>query len=145
MSIKINIYILKKNEEALIETITQDLNIKMIDFKQLLLQKYFPENNYLEINNITERVYKDYGLLFFDKGPLPDTNDNYFLNKFTIPDRTFSFLINGKTVEKVNKPANPQRLNNNQYKPLNFNKYQERDPNEPKPFVFNDEDFPPLS
>ena len=83
-------------------------------------------------------------MLFFDKGQLPDTNDNYFLSKFTIPDRTFSFLINGKTVEKVNKPVNPQRLNNNQYKPLNFNKYQERDPNEPQPFVFNEEDFPPL-
>jgi hypothetical protein len=145
MSIKINIYILKKNEESLVDTITQELNIKMLDLKNILLQKYFPENNYLEINNITDRVYKDYGLLFFDKGKLPDTNDNYFLSKFTIPDRTFSFLINGKTIEKTITTLNPQKSNINQNKSFNFNKYKERNPNEPQPFVFNEEDFPALS
>ena len=136
MSIKINIYILKKNEECFIETIEQNLDLKMIEFKDNLLKKYFPENNYLEINNITERVYKDYGMLFFDKGILPDTNDYYLLNKFTTPNRTFSFLINGKNIEKKNitkKPVN-----------INFNRYKPKDENEPEPFVFKEEDFPPL-
>lgn len=139
MSIKINIYILKKNQESLVETIDQQLDIKIIDLKNNLLSKYFPENNYLEINNITERVYKDYGMLFFDKGILPDINDNYLLNKFTIPDRTFSFLINGKTIDKTKN-----KQNNSSYKPINFNKYKQKDPNEPEPFVFKEEDFPPL-
>lgn len=138
MSIKINIYILKKNEEALVETINQDLNIKIIDFKNQLLSKYFPENNYLEINNITERVYKDYGMLFFDKGILPETNDNYLLSKFTIPNRTFSFLISSKKVEK--KISN--QVQNKQY--VSFNKYKPKDPNEPEPFILKEEDFPPL-
>lgn len=138
MSIKINIYIRKKNEEALIETIDQSLNIKMIDFKDLLLKKYFPENNDLEIDNISDRVYKDYGMLFFDKGILPNTNDNYLLSKFTIPNRTFSFLINGKNVEKKNN----NKAHNKQF--VNFNKYKPRDPNEPEPFIFKEEDFPPL-
>jgi len=139
MSIKINIYILKENQESLVETIDQQLDIKIIDFKNLLLTKYFPENNYLEINNITEKVYKDYGKLFFDKGILPDTNDNYLLNKFTIPNRTFSFLIHGKTIDKsINKQSNSS------YKPINFNKYKPKDPNEPEPFVLKEEDFPPL-
>lgn len=138
MSIKINIYILKKNEEALVETINQDLNIKIIDFKNQLLSKYFPENNYLEINNITERVYKDYGMLFFDKGILPETNDNYLLSKFTIPNRTFSFLIHGKNIEK--KISN--QVQNKQY--ISFNKYKPKDPNEPEPFILKEEDFPPL-
>lgn len=138
MSIKINIYILKKNEEALVETINQDLNIKIIDFKNQLLSKYFPENNYLEINNITERVYKDYGMLFFDKGILPETNDNYLLSKFTIPNRTFSFLIHGKNIEK--KISN--QVQNKQY--VSFNKYKPKDPNEPEPFILKEEDFPPL-
>lgn len=139
MSIKINIYKLNKNEEYLIDTIEQDLNIKMIDFKNQLLSKYFPENNYLEINNITERVYKDYGMLFFDKGILPNTNDNYMLNKFTIGNRTFSFLINGKTIEK--------KSNENVAKKTpftNFNKYKPKNPDEPEPFILKDEDFPPL-
>lgn len=139
MSIKINIYKLNKNEESLIDTIEQDLNIKMIDFKNQLLAKYFPENNYLEINNITERVYKDYGMLFFDKGILPNTNDNYMLNKFTIGNRTFSFLINGKTVEKKNNENNTKKT------PFtNFNKYKPKNPDEPAPFILKDEDFPPL-
>lgn len=138
MSIKINIYILKKNEEALVETINQDLNVKIIDFKNQLLSKYFPENNYLEINNITERVYKDYGMLFFDKGILPETNDNYLLSKFTIPNRTFSFLISSKKVEK--KISN--QVQNKQY--VSFNKYKPKDPNEPEPFILKEEDFPPL-
>ena len=138
MSIKINIYILKKNEEILAETINQDLNVKIIDFKNQLLSKYFPENNYLEINNITERVYKDYGMLFFDKGILPEINDNYLLNKFTIPDRTFSFLIHGKNVEKkINNQVQNKKF-------MSFNKYKQKDPNEPEPFVFKEEDFPPL-
>ena len=137
MSITVNIYILKKNEESLIETFEQDLNIKMIDFKEKLQKKYFPDNNYLEIHNINERVYKDYGMLFFDKGLLPDTNDNYMLNKFTIPNRTFSFLINGKNVEKKIIPK-PKRIN--------FNKYNTPTNNDQKEevFVFKEEDFPPL-
>ena len=40
----------------------------------------------MNITNITEKIYKDYGLLFFDKGLLPETLDNYTLNKFTIED-----------------------------------------------------------
>lgn len=139
MSIKINIYKLNKNEKSLVDTIEQDLNIKMIDFKNQLLAKYFPENNYLEINNITERVYKDYGMLFFDKGILPNTNDNYMLNKFTIGNRTFSFLINGKTIEKKSNDNNIKKT------PFtNFNKYKPKNPDEPEPFILKDEDFPPL-
>ena len=140
MSINIKIYTIKNNKESLIETISQRLDIKMVDFKNELLKKYFPENNYLEINNVTERVYKDYGMLFFDKGILPDTNDNYLLNKFTIPDRTFSFLINGKTIEKKIKQTQNFKPRTN----LNFNKYKDKDPNEVEPFVLNEEDFPPL-
>ena len=139
MSIKINIYKLNKNQECLIETIEQDLNVKMIDFKNQLLSKYFPDNNYLEINNITERVYKDYGMLFFDKGILPNTNDNYMLNKFTIGNRTFSFLINGKTVEKKNNKNDEKKT------PFtNFNKYKPKNQEKPESFILKDEDFPPL-
>ena len=36
------------------------------------------------------------------------------------------------------------KQNNSSYKPINFNKYKQKDPNEPEPFVFKEEDFPPL-
>jgi len=137
MSITTKIYIKKDNEECLVETLQQDLNVKLIDFKNQLLKKYFPENNYLEITNINERVYKDYGLLFFELGLLPSTNDNYLLSKFTIPNRTFSFLIHGINEEKkVFKQ--PTRIN--------FNKYsnQKNEVHQQVGYVYKEEDFPPL-
>jgi len=137
MSITTKIYIKKDNEECLVETLQQDLNVKLIDFKNQLLKKYFPENNYLEITNINERVYKDYGLLFFELGLLPSTNDNYLLSKFTIPNRTFSFLIHGINEEKkVFKQ--PTRIN--------FNKYSNQKNEVPQQvgYVYKEEDFPPL-
>lgn len=137
MSITTKIYIRKDNEECLVETLQQDLNVKLIDFKNQLLKKYFPENNYLEITNINERVYKDYGLLFFELGLLPSTNDNYLLSKFTIPNRTFSFLIQGINEEKkVFKQ--PTRLN--------FNKYNNKKNEVPQQvgYIYKEEDFPPL-
>ena len=137
MSIKINLYINKNNTNSFIETIEQDLNVKIIDLKKKLLTKYFPENNQLTLTNITDRVYKDYGLLFFNLGTLPITNDNYYLNKFTIPNRTFSFLMEGTTIEI--------KENNHLPKILNFNKYKEKDLNNHKQeFVLDTNDFPPL-
>ena len=143
MSIQINIYILKDNTNCLLETINQNLNIKFIDFKKNLLNKYFPDKNNLIINNITERIYKDYGLLFFNLGLLPTTNDNYYLSKFTIPNRTFSFLIEGNNIEIKNKEIKKSNLNN-EIKKLNFNKYKEKISNEKNEFILNNDDFPPL-
>ena len=138
MSITTKIYIKKNNEECLVETFEQDLNVKITDFKNQLLKKYFPENNYLQLTNINERVYKDYGLLFFELGLLPSTNDNYLLNKFTTPNRTFSFLIQGINEEKkVFKQ--PTRINFN-------NKYSNQKNEVPQQvgYVYKEEDFPSL-
>ena len=138
MSITTKIYIKKNNEECLVETFEQDLNVKITDFKNQLLKKYFPENNYLQLTNINERVYKDYGLLFFELGLLPSTNDNYLLSKFTTPNRTFSFLIQGINEEKkVFKQ--PTRINLN-------NKYsnQKNEVQQQVGYVYKEEDFPSL-
>lgn len=138
MSITTKIYIKKNNEECLVETFEQNLNVKITDFKNQLLKKYFPENNYLQLTNINERVYKDYGLLFFELGLLPSTNDNYLLSKFTTPNRTFSFLIQGINEEKkVFKQ--PTRINFN-------NKYSNQKNEVPQQvgYVYKEEDFPSL-
>jgi hypothetical protein len=57
-----------------------DLKVKIIDIKNIILKELFNnEYNSLDLENINERVYKDFGKLFFDKGLLPSTIDNYKL------------------------------------------------------------------
>ena len=87
---------------------------------------------------ITERIYKDYGLLFFEKGLLPDTIDHYELNKFTISNRIFSFLIKAKNVEKKKNLQKPRYFDTNRYRNNNNNN------NNKNEFVFNEDDFPTL-
>ncbi len=151
MSITIHIYKQNENnnenenEHILLETIEQNLSIKIIDFKNNLLKKYFPENNYLEIYNNTEKIYKDYGLLFFDKGLLPDTNDNYLLNKFTIPIRTFTFIIKGINVEKKKQTPVIEKLNLNLHKKYRSYENEGYEPKKEEGYVYNEEDFPSLS
>ena len=117
-----------------------NLNEKIIDIKNKILKDTFKnKHNNLEMTNITEKVYKDYGKLFFDKGLLPLTINNYKLSEFTNGERTFLFLVNGSNIEKsiekknkiqdgsfIKKMIKEERKNNNEFK------------------LFDD-DFPPLS
>jgi hypothetical protein len=86
------------------------------------------------LENVTERIYKDFGKLFFDKGILPSTIDNYKLEEFTNDNRTFSFIALPKNIEINQKPKEDsgflkkivkKQLKNNQL------------------FIYDD-DFPPL-
>ena len=104
------------------------------------------EYNYLDFENISEKVYKDYGKLFFDKGLLPRSIDNYSLQDFTVEGRDFSFLyIPTNICEK------PKLIHNN-YNDLHkktriestyktSNKTLKKNENK---FVFNEDDFPLL-
>ena len=77
-----------------------NLNEKIIDIKNKILKELFENKfNTLDMENITEKVYKDFGKLFFDKGILPITIDKYKLSDFTIGNRIFSFLVIPKNVE----------------------------------------------
>lgn len=147
--ISINLFIKVNNENILKETISVDINSKIHELKKQILTLLFDKNvNYNSVNltNITSRVYKDYGLLFFDKGLLPDTLDNFTLSKFTIEDRTFDFLV--EPSNKINNVSENNFKQNNRSKGIyNPNKrfnpqYEEK--NEQVEFVFNEEDFPPL-
>ena len=140
MSIQINIHIKNNNEIQLKNTLTIDLSQSILELKNIILKDYFNNtHNYLNLTNITERVYKDYGLLFFDKGRIPDSLDNYLLNKMTIQNRTFDFLV-----EPVNKEIKLPKIN--QPSKINFfKKYNQEDKNEiNKEFEYVEEDFPPL-
>lgn len=151
MSNTVNFKIFLKDNETqdLVEKelYTFNLNEKIIDIKNKILKETFNnEFNYIDFENITERVYKDYGKLFFDKGLLPVTIDNYKLSEFTNENRTFLFIAIPKNIHvlpkivkntetPILKKYNQQNNRNNQ----NNQKY-----NDKKDFVFNIDDFPPL-
>lgn len=157
MSINIVINFENIKEKAFIFTKTD----KIIDIKKKILDYYNKNNennekyNYIELENITTKIYKDYGKLFFDKGILPSSNDNYKLENFTIVDdnRIYTFNAVLKNIEQKNKELekeseNINNSNNNKYK-KNINKYdnkynENRNTLKKEEFVFREEDFPPL-
>lgn len=116
------------------KTFIFNLNEKIIDIKNKILNDIFENKfNYLDLENITEKVYKDYGKLFFEKGVLPTTIDNYKLAEFTISDRIFSFVVYPKNIE-IKKP---------EIKKSFITKYSQENIGKGG-FIFNEDDFPPL-
>ena len=118
-----------------------NLNDKIIDIKNRILKESFDNKfNALDMENITEKVYKDFGKLFFDKGLLPVTVDKYKLGEFTIGNRAFSFLVIPKNVEmKAN-------IKSNDSKELGFLKKmikEDMKKSNNNQFIY-DIDFPPL-
>jgi hypothetical protein len=156
MSINIVINFENIKEKAFIFSKTY----KIIDIKKKILDYYNENNennekyNYIELENITTKIYKDYGKLFFDKGILPSSNDNYKLENFTIVDdnRIYTFNAVLKNIEQKNKELEKKseniNNNNNKYK-KNINKYDNKyyentNTFKKEEFVFREEDFPPL-
>jgi len=156
MSIKIYIKNSLNNEQKLFNfTLTE----KIIDIKKKILNEINNGNyDYIDLENITEKIYKDYGKLFFDKGLLPLTNDNYKLGDFTIIDETriYTFVAYPKKIDKIiqNKELKPDQnninnknTNNNIYHKIDPSKYVDknnRNKNMKDEFIFREEDFPPL-
>lgn len=78
-----------------------ELNTRMIDIRDEIMWKMYDGINerneqdeyYLEMENVTSRLYKDFGKLFFNFGLLPKTIDNYPLSKMTNEGRTFIFHV----------------------------------------------------
>lgn len=153
-SVEFKIYKKENETNTYLKTYVFELNKKIIDIKNTILNDFFKgQYNHIELTNITERVYKDYGLLFFDKGLIPPINDNYTLEKFTIPNRTFSFVA--ETMNKELSSNNKRKLTNdtdnysgnnrsNNYSNKYSNKYNSTSVNANTGFLIKEEDFPPL-
>jgi len=79
-------------ETALPKKYDLNKNDKIIDLKNKILTDLF-QNQYTNIDlyNVNERVYKDFGKLFFDKGLLPSTINKYSIESFTSENRTYVF------------------------------------------------------
>jgi hypothetical protein len=133
---------IKNNECEIVEHKIYEYSgtTKIIDIKKELLNDIFNNKfNYLNLENITERVYKDYGKLFFDKGLLPETIDNYKLLEFTNEDRTFLFLALPQNVE-----LKQSKKNNSEDNFLKKIIKEERKKGNNNEFKYFEDDFPPL-
>lgn len=149
-SVEFKIYKKENESNTYLKTYVFELNKKIIDIKNTIINDFFKgQYNYIELTNITERVYKDYGLLFFDKGLIPSINDNYILEKFTIPNRTFSFVVEAMNKEQhsnSNKRKLTVETNNNNYSNKYSNRYNDKNKasDSNTEFFIKEEDFPPL-
>jgi hypothetical protein len=147
----INTYIIGENNENIKDKeYIFKLSDKIIDVKNKILKDTF-KNNYNQLNmvNITEKIYKDYGKLFFDKGLLPSTINNYKLSEFTNEGRTFSFIVIGLTVEKDPNIVLSTCLNTNTKKDTKksgdfLKKIIKNNRKNNDEFVLYDDEFPPL-
>ena len=144
MSIQIKLFANIEKKISFQKEITISLENTINELKNEILNTLnWNEFNDVEINNITERVYKDYGMMFFDKGFLQKNIDNFKLNKFTIENRTFSFLVYGVKKEKNKSlpiiiPKNLFNKYKNEQQEYNINNTNQSS------FKYNEEEFPPL-
>jgi hypothetical protein len=141
-TVTFKIYLIDENDEKIEnKEYIFNINEKIIDIKNKILKDIFNNKfNSLDLENITEKVYKDYGKLFFDKGLIPSTIDNYRLSEFTIDNRIFSFIVNGKNIEK-NKSQNKKEESNFLKKII---KDERNNKNSDKGFIYYADEFPAL-
>jgi len=112
-----------------------DISNKIIDIRNKILNDIFNNShNYLEMENITEKIYKDYGKLFFEIGILPRSIDNYTLSQFTNDNRIFSFRVTPINLNIIKPTKDGLFLK----KIIKENKEKNGE------FIFDDDDFPSL-
>lgn len=158
MSININI-IFKSNDNNNEILFTFPKTDKIKNIKTKILEYYnniyninnIEQYNYIDLENITTKIHKDYGKLFFDKGILPSSNDNYKLEDFSIIDnsRIYTFIAILKKIEKkLEKESEQNNYEKKNYQKKNYEQknYEKKNYNILKKdeFIFKEEDFPPL-
>ena len=160
----------KKNDDSNIFAVrSYTMNTKILDIKNDIVADFFDKSkDYLDLVNISPRVFKDFGKVHMSLGNVPRTFDYYTLMDISNPDRTFEFLVKvvpKDTVEHIQdrmdqKFVSPEISNNHSYdnysgnrdnnrrpyqgRVINNSYYQNEKNNKPKEFVMNDNDFPSL-
>lgn len=97
------VYVLKNGEilPETMERLSYDLSMRMIDVRDEIMWKIYnstDERNeqdeyYLQIENRSPNLVKEFGKLFFNKGLLPHTIDNYPLSRITSAGNMFIFGV----------------------------------------------------
>ena len=136
-----NIFKKENNKNIFIKTFYFNINQKIKEIKNIILDEIYDNKfNYLDLENITEKIYKDFGKMFFNKGLLPESNDNFKLSEFTNEDREFSFILIAKN---ININLNEKKEDKKLIKNLNYKDYKGYKENN-KNLLMNDDNFPPL-
>ncbi len=108
------------------ETYEFPFDIRIYDLRMEIMWRLFPgdrpyheEKYYLEMEYIGNKVYKDFGKLFFDKGKIPKTNDSFPLSKFTSEERTYEFVVYRVNKKDLDDYIPVKPLTNDEAKRLN--------------------------
>jgi hypothetical protein len=103
MQVSFEVY-LKENGEIQhhsLERMSFDISMRVIDMRDEIMWKMYNSTEeraehdqyYLEIENISPNLVKEFGKLFFNKGLLPKTLDNYPLTRITNNGAKFIFVV----------------------------------------------------
>ena len=148
-NIKFIIYYNNIKDDSLSKTyIYNDLRTKIIDIKTEIFND-FPKDgfNYVDLEYVSDRIYKEIGKYSFNYGIFPRTMDNTRLSNYTDGNKTFHFFIHYSNNEVVVNNENNRRIN------LSFIKKEEdeNDVKQPTQQAINlfdsnnyDTNFPPL-
>ncbi len=168
--ITIRFYKKEDGENKLFTIKSYTMLYRIIDIKKEIIQDFFDKKkDYLDIVNISPRVFKDFGKVHMSLGDVPRTFDFYSLSDISNPDRTFEFLVvpvSLDTVEHIQEHSNekfvvPEPAYNNYHSYDNYSgnrdnrrpvgriytnsRYkQEEQQQQKKEYSYNDSDFPSL-
>ena len=144
-NIKFIIYYTNKKDDSLSKTYTfNNLTVKIIDIKKEIFND-FPKDgfNYVDLEYVSERIYKEIGKYSFNYGIFPRTMDHTRLSNYTDGNKTYHFLIHYSNNEVVVNNENNRRIN------LSFIKKEDDEkPTQEEISLFDsnnyDSNFPPL-
>lgn len=148
-NIKFIIYYTNKKDDSLSKTyIYNNLTTKIIDIKKEIFND-FPKTgfNYVDLEYVSDRIYKEIGKYSFNYGIFPRTMDNTRLSNYTDGNKTFHFFIHYDNNEVVLNNENNRKIN------LSFIKKEDEDDGVKQPIqqetnLFDsnnyDKNFPPL-
>jgi hypothetical protein len=121
-------------------------DIKIIELKKYIIKKYTEDDcKYIDLENINEKVVKNFGKMYLERGNIPRIFDNFNLSKFMMDDGEINLKI--KKVDDYEHQDNASNTVNKQGNQTVKKAYippSKRD-EIPKEFNYFEEDFPPLS
>jgi hypothetical protein len=147
-NITIIIYYNNIKDESQSKSYIYDINTKIIDIKKQVFEDYPKDGyNYIDINYVSERIYKEIGKYSFNHGIFPRTMDNTKLSNYTNGNKTYHFFIHYDNYNIINETNDNKRKIN-----LSFIKREEDEDGSnndiPKNNLFDkdtyDTNFPPL-
>jgi len=112
-NIKFIIYYNNIKDDSLSKTYTfNNLNTTIIDIKKEIFND-FPKTgfNYVDIDYVSDRIYKEIGKYSFNYGIFPRTMDHTRLSNYTDGHKTFHFFIHYSNNEVVVNNENNRRIN----------------------------------